>query len=482
MKPNIVLITVDQMRRDCMGAAGHPDIETPNLDAMCRQGVRFTNAYSATPSCIAARCALLTGMSQEKHGRVGYADGVDWTYAHTLPGELTKVGYQTECIGKMHVSPARNRCGFEHVVLHDGYLAHTRRQSAAVGGQFEGVDDYFHWLRQQKPGADYNDGGLECNSWVARPWPYDEELHPTFWCASESIDFLRRRDVTKPFFLHTSFVRPHSPLDPPQYYLDMYLRKDISFPPVGDWADTQDEVREGMLTDCEAGKIPKDALRRARCAYYGLITQIDHQIGRMFQAFYEYGLMENTLFLFTSDHGDMLGEHNFFRKSLPYEGSAGIPLVLFDPGNLLGLRRGSTSGALAELRDIMPTLLSLVGAEIPGQVDGKSLLPALKSAADGPRDYLHGEHAFGGRSNHFIVTCTDKYIWFSQTGREQYFDLTDDPGERHDRIADPACAERVAALRALLIASLRGREEGYTDGKKLISGCEPIHTLKYRIV
>lgn len=480
MRPNIVLITVDQMRRDCMGAAGHPHVETPNLDAMCRQGVRFTNAYTATPSCIAARCALLTGMSQSRHGRVGYQDGVDWNYDHTLPGELTKAGYQTQCVGKMHVSPPRNRCGFENVLLHDGYLHHTRKQFYAAGSVYEGADDYLHWFRQRKPGADLPDSGLDCNSWVARPWPYAEELHPTFWCASESIDFLRRRDTTSPFFLHTSFVRPHSPLDPPRYYLDMYERKDIPLPVLGDWEDREDPQKEGMLADCSRGIIPADALLRARQAYYGLITQIDHQIGRMLQAFQEYGLMENTVFLFTSDHGDMLGDHNAFRKCLPYEGSAGIPLVVFDPGDLLKLDRGSTCGALAELRDIMPTLLELAGAEIPEQVDGVSLLPALKNGGS-PREYLHGEHAYGDRSNHFIVTKTDKYIWYSQTGREQYFDLLKDPEELHDRIEDPCCQARIDTLRSRLIHELRDREEGYSDGSRLIPGCSPVGTLHNRV-
>lgn len=469
-----MLITVDQMRRDCMSAAGHPVVETPNLDMMCHLGHRFTHAYSAVPTCIPARAALLTGMSQQRHGRVGYEDGVDWRYAHTLPGELTRAGYQTQCVGKMHVHPQRNRCGFEHVVLHDGYLHAARHSSGPAGAAFEATDDYLRWLRQRLGhDTDLIDSGLGCNSWVARPWPYAEELHPTNWCASETIDFFRRRDPTKPFFLHTSFVRPHSPLDPPQYYFDLYQNKDIPAPPIGDWADTEDAERSGMLPDCTWGKIAPQAVKRARAAYYGLITHIDHQIGRILQAMGEYELLDNTIFLFTSDHGDLLGDHNLFRKAFPYEGSAGIPLLVYDPGNLLGLPRGGTRDALVELRDIMPTLLDLAGTPIPEEVDGKSLVPVLRDAGEQVLGYLHGEHTLGGHSTQFIVTKTDKYVWYTQTGEEQYFDLSADPEELHNLIGDPMYEERAAQLRGLLIQELTGREEGYTDGTRLISGRTP---------
>ena len=119
---NILLITADQMRGDCIGALGHPDVETPNLDTMVNQGVAFTRCYSATPTCIPARAALFTGQSQEHHGRVGYQDGVDWNYPITLPGEFTRAGYHTHCAGKMHVWPPRSLMGFCSVDLHDGFL------------------------------------------------------------------------------------------------------------------------------------------------------------------------------------------------------------------------------------------------------------------------------------------------------------------------------------------------------------------------
>ena len=126
-RPNIILLMADQMRGDCLGIAGHPDVKTPFLDALAAEGVRYENAYSACPTCVPARATLYTGMSQEHTGRVGYEDLIPWEYPHTLAGELSKAGYYTQCVGKMHVHPLRNNLGFNDVRLHDGYLHAYRR-------------------------------------------------------------------------------------------------------------------------------------------------------------------------------------------------------------------------------------------------------------------------------------------------------------------------------------------------------------------
>ncbi|MFW5829961.1 MAG: sulfatase-like hydrolase/transferase, partial [Planctomycetota bacterium] len=126
MPANIVLIVADQWRSDTLGCAGHPCVQTPHLDRLAADGIRFRNAYSATPSCIPARAAMLTGLSQRRHGIVGYDEGVVWNYQHTLAGTLAAAGYHTQCVGKMHVKPFRNLMGFHNVVLHDGYLGSMR--------------------------------------------------------------------------------------------------------------------------------------------------------------------------------------------------------------------------------------------------------------------------------------------------------------------------------------------------------------------
>jgi len=435
-----------------LGVAGHPVVETPHLDHMASRGAYFSNAYSATPTCIAARAALLTGMSQKKHGRTYYKDKQNWDYENYLAGVLADNGYHTQSVGKMHVHPPRSLVGFHNVVLHDGYLQNYRKFDGPAGEHQVVVDDYVQWLKdRQHACADLIDTGLDCNSWVARPWIYPEHLHPTNWLVDQSIDFLRRRDTTRPFFLMMSFVRPHSPLDPPPFYYDMYKDREIPPPINGDWAETEDPMRKGMHFSATQGIVNPIALKRARAAYYGLITHIDHQIGRFIQAMDEYKVLNDTVVIFTADHGDLLGDHNLYRKALPYEGSAGVPFIVYDPGNHMKFEPGICVDQVVELRDVMPTLLDAAGAEIPQSVDGMSVLPLLQGASDGWRDYLHGQHEYGEMSNHYIVTKQDKYVWFSQTGREQYFDLENDPTELHDGINDARYQERVQQLREILI-------------------------------
>lgn len=482
MKPNLLFITVDQMRWDCLGIAGHPLVETPNLDRLAANGALFRSSYTATPSCIPARAAMLTGMSQRSHGRVGYQVRIPWKYEHTLPGELAKAGYHTQCVGKMHVSPARNLCGFHNIVLHDGYLHESRKKSEVqVDRHYDQVDDYLVWLRKNGGAEnDMNDLGLDCNaSTVARPYHLPEHLHPTNWTVSQSIDFLRRRDPDKPFFLMTSFVRPHPPMDPPQAYFDMYKDADMPDPQIGDWVDIATAERGIQDPTALFGKLPKRRLNRARAGYYALISHIDDQIGRLLQALQEYGVLNNTLIIFTSDHGEMMGDHHYFRKALPYEGSAKVPLVICDFSGRLGLKRGLAVDEVVELRDIMPTFLDAAGVPAPDSVDGQSLLPLCKGEQTPWRDYIHGEHAYGQLSSHYVTDGYEKYIWFSQTGREQFFDLRLDPNETNDLSIQPLHVSRIEAWRQRLICELEGREEGYVLNGSLVQGQRPQTSLNH---
>ena len=458
-QPNILLLMTDQMRGDCLGIAGHPDVKTPHLDHLASKGAWFPNAYTAVPSCIAARCGLLTGLSPEHHGRVGYRDRVTWEYPVTLPGELAKAGYYAKCVGKMHVHPPRSLMGFHHIELHDGYLGSYRRADIPFYEHQAVADDYFRWLKSELGfDRDLTDTGIDVNSWVARPWPYEEKYHPTNWVADRAIDFLHSRDRSRPFFLMASFVRPHPPFDAPQCFFDLYRDRELTPPPVGDWADRERLNQYGRIINADTGPIDPELMRQAQIGYYACISHVDNQIGRLLMALTEENLMEDTVILFCSDHGELLGDHHTYRKIQPYQGSIRIPMILYNAG-----LRGRQEN-LVELRDVLPTFLELAGAETPECADGVSML------RPNGREYLHGEHSGGDIGNHYIVTKTDKYCWFEESGREQYFDLEQDPQELHDRVRDPACRERVDALRSLLIRELDGREEGYTDGSRLIPG------------
>ena len=436
---NVILITADQWRGDCLGSAGHSNVKTPYLDSLATQGTRYTNAYSATPTCIPARAALHTGMSQEHHGRVGYQDGVRWDYPHTMAGELSKAGYTTKCVGKMHVHPLRNSIGFNDIELHDGYLHYYRNAAKPISEDQRFADDYIYWLKGELGiQADVTDTGIECNSWVARPWNYEERLHPTNWVTERAIDFFRRRDTDKPFFLNISYVRPHPPFDAPQCFFDMYRDMDIAPPLMGDWADTDSRDNNGTFYASVTGPKDPELIRQAQIGYYACMTHIDYQIGRILEALNAYQLTNDTVIIFTSDHGEMMCDHALYRKSLPYRGSANIPLIISGTGIKHGV-----SDKLIELRDIMPTILTLSDVEIPATVDGIDIL------SDKETPYIHGQHLYGNLSNHYIVTKTDKYIWFSETGREQYFNLATDPLELHDGVNDKEYEERYALLKKL---------------------------------
>jgi arylsulfatase A-like enzyme len=294
-----------------------------------------------------------------------------------LPGELAKAGYQTHCVGKMHVYPQRRRLGFDAVELHDGYLGYTRRMNTPLYESQTFVDDYLNWLKNDKgKPIDVIDAGLEVNSYMTRPWQYEEELHPTNWVTTRCIDFLRRREHDKPFFLMASYVRPHTPLDPPSCFYDMYKDKDLAEPHIGSWAVTEDPDMKGRRVPPADGIMDSELLRQARAGYYASITHLDHQIGRLLQlmsgSYSEYGsMLKDTIIIFTSDHGDMLGDHHFVRKSIPYRGSVNVPLIISRPPGY-GAKKPIVVDEIAELRDIMPTILDFAGVDIPDSLDGVS--------------------------------------------------------------------------------------------------------------
>lgn len=475
--PNVVLICADQWRGDCLSVAGHPVVKTPYLDGLARSGTRFSNAYSATPTCVPARMALMTGLDQAHHGRVGYQDGVPFDVETTLPGEFRRAGFQTQAIGKMHYSPERGRIGFDDVILHDGYLHHSRgRQRAA-----EFYDDYLAWLREQageSAVSDYFDDGVHCNTVVARPWGRPERLHPTNWVVSEATKWLYRRDPTVPFFLYLSFHRPHPPYNPPAWAFEQYLSAPDHHPPVGDWIDEYDEFRDDARPDAYVAQYDQDTLNRARAGYYGNMTHIDHQIERFLEVLNEFGLGADTVVCFTSDHGEMMGDHLMWRKGYPYEGSARVPLIVAGPG----IRAGQVVQDIVELRDIMPTLLAVGGVEIPDGLDGVDLAPLARVdpgdvEPGNVRDFLHGEHTILGQSLQWIRCGRWKYVWLSGSGHEQLFDLESDPGECLNRVHDPGSGSALGTCRAALVGALTGREEGYVRDGALVAGCKPVLAL-----
>jgi len=451
-RPNFILFMTDQQRGDCLSIDGHPVLLTPVMDSIGGGGAHFTHAYSTCPSCVPARRSLLSGQFPISNQMVGMTTS-PWDPPTTLPRELQAAGYQTAIVGRnMHQYRPDGFYGFEYV-----------------------AEDYHTYLNEEQPrgGGGFRGHGVSSNGWTARPWHLPEHLHYTHWVVNEALRFLAHRDTSRPFFLVVSFTAPHPPLTPPAFYLDRYLRQDLPEPAIGDWAEPPND---GIGLDIEAPAVhlKGEALRSCVAGYLGLINHVDDQIYRALDVLKrgrrDFG---ETVTMLTADHGEMLGDHYLFRKTYAYEGSARIPLLLSAPKSL-GLKTAQVRHEPVCLEDIMPTVLELAGCSIPDTVEGRSLVPLLRGDPEPDwRPWLHGEHARcydDMYSSHYLTDGREKYIWFSQSGRELLFDLENDPQELCNLAARADCGQRLESWRRRMVAQLTGRPEGFTDGDRLIAG------------
>ncbi len=452
-RPNIILFTTDQQRGDHIGLSGHPVIETPFVDSFINRGAYFPNAYSEIPSTTGARRMLHGGQGPYDCGLIGYS-GAEWFERNTLAQLLADNGYHCINVGWRNMHPTRKLYGFHLVIPHD---------------LREGNDDYMDWLREQA-GPEAHERGHACdaNGWLARPWHLEERLHPTNWTTDVALEQIAKRDPTKPFFIWVSHLRPHSPYDPPQFFWDLYINRELPEIPVGDWAGKHDIPNPGLEITAWHGRLTPEQNHRGRAAYLGECTHLDYELGRLMQQLQrQQGVLDNTIILFTSDHGDMLGDHHLHRKTYAYEGSARIPFVIRYPKGL-DLPSGSFEQVVG-LQDVMPTLLEAAGVQIPDSVTGRSVLKAIRG--EPWREFLHGEHSpcyALEEAMQYLTDAKEKYIWFPATGDEQFFDLVNDRQELHDLAKDPAHAERVALWRRRLIELLGRRGDGFSDGKNLL--------------
>ncbi len=461
-KPDILLIMPDQMRGDCMSGLAHPVVRTPYLDALAAEGTLFRRAYTPVASCIPARYALLTGLYPQTSGVVGFRAKPFST--PSLPGLLSKAGYDTVLVGRnMHQVSASGSCGYQKRIL---------------GSTYVDGDEYDQFLRKAAPESGgirklVKDNGLTYNHWQANPWPLSKDLHPTAWAVSESRKVISGTEPDKPLFLTSSYYAPHPPLFPPKKYYNSYMEKDLPPRAKGDWVDWDSLSPEGNKNGHRI-LLEGEALRKAQSGYYGLIEHIDSEIASLIADFKARSETagRSWLIVFTSDHGEMMGDHGYFRKCEPFEGSANIPFIIAGSPEL-GFESGQRCHQPVTLEDIMPTLLNYAGVYLPDCVDGINLAPVLQGDKFTIRDWLHFEHApcySQEQAYHALTDGNEKYIWRPKDGREFLFDLNADPREEHDLSRDSASAEKLKKWRSLLIKRLANRPEGFSDGEKLIPG------------
>ena len=449
-RPNIVLIITDHFRGDCLSRLEHPVAETPHLDAMSARGAVFSRGYSPCPSCCPARRTLMTGQTPASQGMVGYQDNTPWEYDVTMAGELTRAGYQSINIGKTHFSPRRLHLGYEQLITPEDYSDWLRTQPGVAGEKFA--------------------HGVDSNSWMGRPNHLPEMFMEENWFVTEASDFLDRRDPTRPFFLTLSFNGPHPPWCPPQVYYDQFVGRTMPGPFVGAWSERHaTEAAYPLDVNAWRGTVTDVAMQRARVAYFAYLAYLDAQVGRFIRKLRTGGHGE-TFVLFTSDHGEMLGDHNLWRKTYAYEASARVPFIVSCPDSL-NPQRNQVIDQLVGWEDIMPTFLDVAGAPIPDTVEGRSVLPLLRGESAGWRDVYHGEHSpcyHPENANQFLTDSDWKYIWNPITGEEQLFNLASDPDECDDLSESDAAT--LARWRGLMVQQLAGRSEGLSDGAKLIPG------------
>ena len=448
-KPNVLMICTDHWSGELLGCAGHPDIQTPTLDHLATHGVLFNRAYSGCPVCIPARRTLMTGTNNRTHGDRTFQAELPMPDVPTLAETFSNAGYQTFAAGKLHVYPQRDRIGFDDVQLQEEGRT-----------QWGVIDDHEHDVAAAGYAGQTYIHGMGNNTYSTRPWHLPEHLHATNWATNQISRFIKRRDPTRPGFYYVSYCHPHPPLVPVQEYLDMY--RDVVPKPavVADWVENSPVPLELLSPAAQPRQMNEEMIHAALRAFYALCTHIDHQLRVVIGTLREEGLLDNTIILFTSDHGDMLGRHDLWAKRLFYEPSARVPMLLLDVAGSKRVASGVQDDRLVELQDVMPTLLDLAGVPVPDSVDGISMVGADK------RERLYGEFGEGNRATRMMHGGRHKLIYYAAGNRFQLFDLEDDPLECHDLSESDDHKAIFTGLRDHLHAELYGSDlEWIKDGE-----------------
>ena len=448
-RPNVLFVTVDQWPGHLLGIEGHPVVETPTLDQLARNGVRFTRAYSECPICIPARRTMMTGTDPRTHGDRVFQPALRMPDLPTLAGTFGAAGYQTFAVGKLHVYPPRDRIGFDDVLLAEEGRPHLGT-----------VDDHDLFLADRGfPGRQFMHG-MSNNDYAWRTWHLPEDCHVTNWATAQMCRTIKRRDPTRPAFWHLSYTHPHPPLVPLASYFERYARREMDLPAMGDWAQDEAALPAALrMVRHFWPALPPDALADARRAFYALCTHIDHQLRLVIGTLREEALLDDTIILVTSDHGDLLGDHGLWAKRYLYDGSARVPMILVGPARG-GLGHGRTDDHLVGLQDVMPTLLDLAGIPAPDSCTGLSMVGGRR------REVLYAEALDGAKATRMVTDGPHKLIWYPAGNVIQLFDLARDPRELADRADDPAYAPVRRRLEEALVAALYGEDEAWiADGR-----------------
>ena len=433
--PNILWICSDQQRYDTIGALNNPQVHTPNIDKLVASGVAFERAFCQSPICTPSRGSFLTGMYPSAIR--GCFNGND-TWAEAAPlvtALLAEAGYDCALAGKLHLAGAFGR--IEPRPQNDGYrLFHWSHDPE---DQWDEGHAYADWLAEQ---------GHDLGELRKSPHATPPELHQTTWCSDRAIDFIEADHGGKPWLMSVNIFDPHEPFDPPQEYLDRFDVESLSGPLFRE-SDLAAQAKLAAIDFQTSPRRPEDFdAKWIQAAYYAMIELIDDNVGRMLAALDRTGQRDDTLVIFMSDHGEMLGDHGLLLKGCRfYEGLVRVPLIISWPGRFMeDIRRD----ALVELMDIAPTLLELAGLPIPARMQGRSLRQLLSDpeAKDQHREYVRCEYysavnvefheRFTGSYATMLRDERYKLVVYHGHGIGEFFDLEADPGEFVNLWDEPA--------------------------------------------
>lgn len=476
---NVLLITADQFRADCLSAAGHPTVLTPAIDRLAEDGVRFTRHFGQCPPCGPSRTSLLTGMYQMNHRSVQNGTPLDASFTN-LAEMVRTVGYTPWVIGYTDTSmdprkfhPRDPRAGHYSQML-------PGIEQFSPGSELASRDPDWKLRLKELGYANWDtpfrqevvEPALAARGPTYAPITLKAQHSDTAYTADRAMRFLRMHEGN-PWFLHVSFLRPHPPFVATRPWHDMYHPDDVpdfhalptlddekAFHPFMPFRLARLEMEPELPLD---GPHPNDniAWRQARATYYGLVSEIDHHVGRIIDQLKELGEYEKTLIVFTSDHGEMLGDHWCWGKETPFDQAVHVPLVVRSPVTP-SAGRGRVVEDFSEHIDIMPTILDHLGAEIPLQCDGRSLRTFIEGSMPARwRDDVRWEFDFRSVTDesaeqHFgisidecslavVRTRGEKYVHFAALPA-LYFDLAADPGELNNLAANPEHATDMLAM------------------------------------
>ncbi|MDD4872259.1 MAG: sulfatase-like hydrolase/transferase [Kiritimatiellae bacterium] len=412
-KPNVLFILADDMRPDCIGALGNPNIKTPNLDNLVERGMSFTHAYclgsNSGAVCMPSRTMILTGRSVFHISNGGFGNSCNDTYTPWAKA-MSAGGYDTFHLGKR-------------------------------GNSFlPGMEAFDTCLYTQGIGADQHEVSSQKT-------------------ADRIIEYLRGRNTAKPFFIYMAPPVPHDPRVAPKEFMDQYDPAKIPLPenflPVHPFDNGEMTVRDEKLAPWP--RTP-EIVRRHLADDYACITCLDHHIGRIIDVLKDAEQLDNTIVIFAADNGLSIGEHGLFGKQNLYEfGGMHVPLIIAGPG----IPRGKT-GAFTYLYDLYPTVCELTGTSIPPEVESKSLVPVITGKAVKVRDYVFTAYRNCQRA---VRNERWKLIRYPRINKSQLFDLEKDPHEISDLADKPECTDKVKEMMAIL-----GKlQKEYDDSCPLIS-------------